>query len=135
MSDVTIRRALEKRLAALAPSVSTAYENVTFTPVTGTAYQRANMLPAQPDNQTISASYYRAVGIFQVSLCYPIGTGANAAQARAELTKTHFKRGTTMLESGLTVIVTQTPTIAAGFVDGDRYIVPVTIFYSCDINL
>lgn len=135
MSDVIIRKALEIKLAAMSPALATAYENANFIPVTGTPYQQVNLLLAQPDNQTMGSQFYRAVGVFQISLCYPINTGANAAQARAELLKTHFKRGTSMVETGLTVIVTQTPSITSGMVVGDRYILPISIFYQCDINL
>lgn len=48
MSIQLIRKALEKRLGALAPALSTAYENSSFTPVNGTPYQRVNLLPATP---------------------------------------------------------------------------------------
>lgn len=132
MSQTLIRKALETRLAAM-PALATAYEGVDFTPVVGTPYQKAFLLPAAPDNSTQGASYYRELGVFQVTLCYPKGTGANAAQTRAELIKTQFKRATTMIESSLRVVVTNTPTISPGFIDGDRYCVPVSIYYQTDI--
>ncbi len=134
MSQVLIAKAFEDRLA-LMPALSTARDNVDFTPTVGTPYQETTLLPASPDNSTQGQSHYKEVGLFQVLLCYPKGAGAGLARARAELTKTHFKRGTTMLESGLTVIVMQTPTISPAFIDGDRYKVPISIFYQCDINL
>jgi hypothetical protein len=135
MSQVTIRKALEKRLAAMSPALVTVYENTEYTPVAGTAYQRANLLPAEPDNSAMGGTYYLEQGLFQVTLCYPQKVGPNAAQARAELLKTQFKRGTTMEESGLTVIVMRTPTIMPAYIEGDRYCIPVSIQYQCDINL
>lgn len=135
MSQVKIRAAFEKRLATMSPALATAYENVDFVPVTGTPFQRTNLLPAMPDNTTKGASFYREQGLFQVTLCYPLNKGANAAQARAELVKTHFMRGTSMVESGLVVNVTNTPTIAPAFTDGDRYVIPISIYYIADINL
>lgn len=132
MSQVLIAKAFEDRLA-LMPALSTARDNVDFTPVVNTPYQDIALLPASPDNSTLGQSHYKEVGVFQVLLCYPKGTGAGAARARAELTKTHFKRGTTMLESGLRIVVMQTPTIAPAFIDGDRYKVPISIFYQSDI--
>ena len=68
MAD-NIRKALEVRLAALAPAISTAYENTEFEPVYGAPYQRANMFYATPDNQTLGCQRRREIGIFQVSLC------------------------------------------------------------------
>lgn len=117
------------------PALATAYEGVDFTPIVGTPYQKVNLLPATPDNSTQGASYYRELGVFQITLCYPKGVGANAAQTRAELIKTQFKRATTMIESGLRVIVINTPTISPAFIDGDRYCIPVSVYYQCDINI
>ena len=134
MSTVAIRAAFEKRLA-LMPALATAYENVDFVPVTNTPYQRVNLLPAMPDNQVMGEGFYQELGLFQVTLCYPQNKVANAAQARAELVKTHFKRNTTMLEGSLRVQVTKTPTVSPAFSDGDRYIVPISIYYIVDIYL
>ena len=43
MSLSIIRKALEQRLAALAPAIATAYENAPFVPAVGTPYQRVSM--------------------------------------------------------------------------------------------
>jgi hypothetical protein len=135
MSTVSIRKALEVKLAAMSPNLATAYENLTFTPVSGTPHQEVFLLPGQPDNSEMGAKNYLEVGLFQVNLCYPIGPGPAAAQARAELTKTHFKRGTTMLQDGISVLVTRTPQIAPAFRRDDRYIIPVSIYYQAHISL
>lgn len=135
MSQVLIAKAFEDRLDAMTPALSTAKDNTNFTPVVGTPYQETALLPAAPDNSTQGATHFKEIGLFQVMLCYPKGTGAGDARARAELIKTQFKRGTTMTESGLTIIVISTPTIAPAFIDGDRYKLPVSIFYQCDVNL
>lgn len=134
MSIQLIRKALEKRLGTLAPALATAYENASFTPVAGTPYQRVNLLPATPDNTTLGDAYYRETGIFQVTLLYPANAGPGTAEARAEAVKAHFKRGTSMTESGVTTLITRTPAIAGGFQDGDRYAVPISITYQAEIN-
>jgi hypothetical protein len=134
MSQVLIRKALEKHLATMSPSLSTANENVNFIPVTGTPYQRINLLPATPDNPTIGGNHYLELGIFQITLCYPMNAGANAAQARAELIKAHFPRVLSLTESTLTLTITRTPAIATAFIDGDRYCIPVSIQYHANIN-
>ena len=127
MTIPLIRRALEKRLALLTPVVATAYENVAFTPAVGVPYQAVTLMPATPDNSIMGSTQYLAIGLFQISLFYPVGTGPGAAQDRAELLKTHFKRGSTFVESGVSVLVTYTPAIASAMTDGDRFHVPITV--------
>jgi hypothetical protein len=84
MSTVSIRKALEIKLAALSPSLATAYENAAFTPpAAGTPYQEAYLLPGRPDNAEMGAKNYLEVGVFQVTLKYPLGNGTADAQARA----------------------------------------------------
>lgn len=135
MSTSSIQKAFETRLAAMSPDLSTAYENMAFTPANGTPYQKANLLPGAPDNSTIGQKHYIEVGVFQVTLMYPLGGGAKDARARAELTKTQFKRGTTMTQDGINIIVTRTPAIAPAFRSDDRYCIPVSITYQADISL
>jgi hypothetical protein len=132
MSDTRIRQCFEARLA-LMPTLATAYENAAFTPVTGTPYQKVNLLPAQPDNITLGDGYYKEQGVFQITLCYPNNGGPAAAEARAELVVQHFKRATRMTKDGQTVLVTRTPGIAPAFVAGDRYCIPISIFYQSEI--
>lgn len=132
MSQVIIRKILETRLATMS-SLATAYENASYTPVTGTPYQRVNLLPATPDNNTIGDDHYLELGIFQVTLCYPKNTGANAAQARAEAVKAHFNRGLGLSDSGLTLSISRTPNINPAFVDDAFYCIPISIQYHAHI--
>lgn len=134
MSEVLIRKALEKRLNGMTPALATAWENASFTPVTGTPYQRVNLLPATPDNPTIGGNYYLAQGIFQVTLCYPKGGGPSLSAARAEMVKSRFQRALSMTESGVTVTITRTPAIMPAFIDDDRYCIPISIRYHAHIN-
>ena len=101
MSISSVRIALETKLATITPALSTAYENVPFTPVTGTPYQRAYLMPATPANPTMGDGYYREQGIFQVSLFYPLQAGPKTAADRAELIRAAFKRGTTLTTGGI----------------------------------
>lgn len=133
MSQLSIRRALEQRLDAMSPAMATAWENAPFTPTVGTPYQRANLLPATPDNQIQGAAAYLARGIFQVTLCYPTGVGSADAETRAEAVRAQFKRGTTMTEAGINVIVMATPRTAPALIDGDRYLIPISVTYQAQI--
>ncbi|NSX15981.1 DUF4128 domain-containing protein [Cupriavidus taiwanensis] len=128
MSNDAIRKALETRLNAMAPPLPTAWQNVQFTPVPGVPYQRADLLPGAPENPAFG-DYYREVGVFQVSLMYPQGAGPGAADARAKAVREWFSRGTTLIADGIAVVIQRTPAIAAGYADGDRWRVPISIQY------
>jgi hypothetical protein len=69
-----------------------------------------------------------------VTLCYPTGVGTAAAGTQAQLTRAHCKRGTSMTESGITVLITNTPKISPAIIDGDRYCIPVSIPFQAQIN-
>lgn len=133
MSNVLVRKALEMRLNAMAPSLATAWQNVAFTPTPGTPYQEVHLLFGAPENPAYGA-HYREIGVFQVSLMYPQGAGPAAADARAKAVRDWFKRGTTVIADGIEVIVQRTPAIADGYQDGDRWRVPISIPFFASVN-
>lgn len=128
-----IRRALETALNGMSPALSTSWENRDFTPVSGTPYQRATMLPATPETEVLGCTRHREVGIFQVQLFYPTGPGNALAQARAEAVRTTFARGSIFTHSGTNTLIRGTPFKSPAFVDGDRYVVTVSIPYEAEI--
>ena len=130
MSISAIRATLESALDGMTPAIQTAWQNVPFTPVTGTPYQRATLLLAEPDNREFGASFQEQ-GFLQVDLCYPQSVGSNAVEARAELLRTTFKRGTTIGS----LMITATPEIKPAYNDGDRYVVPVRIRFHIYISV
>lgn len=129
MSQTVIRRALEKRLNLMSPALETAWENSDFTPVNAVPYQRLSLLSGTPDNPTFGGGHYRAVGLLQVTLCYPQNTGPGACQARADEVQLWFPRGLSLQDGQDVVIVERTPAIGPGFKDADRWCVPVSIRY------
>lgn len=133
MSIVKIRAALETHLAGMAGVLSTSYENAQFLPVSGTPFQKVNLLPATTENPSIGAGLHRELGVFQVSLYYPLNAGATACATMAENIRTRFARGTTITKDSVTVMIDSTPSISSGVVDGDRWFVAVSIDYSADI--
>ncbi|MGO4326736.1 phage tail terminator-like protein [Cupriavidus sp. 2TAF22] len=152
MSNALVRKGLETRLNAMAPALATAWQNVSFKPPPGTPYQEVHLLWGAPENPAFG-SYYREVGVFQVSLMYPQGTGPAAADARAAAVRDWFKRGTTIhvfpdgasmvldfvnqvyqLDPGLDVIIERTPAIADGYQDGDRWRVPISIPFFASVS-
>lgn len=133
MSIVTARVALETKLATVTfTGGATAYENVPYTPVAGTPYQAAYFMPSV-DNPTMGDGFYRIMGIFQVSLFYPLNKGSGTAATQAELIKTAFKRGTSLTSGAVTVKIDKTPDISQGRVEGDRWHIPIRISFYADI--
>jgi hypothetical protein len=133
MSAVAIRAALETGLNGMSPALGSAWENTTYTPVTGTPYQEVALLLATPDNTEFGPNYLEQ-GFMQVTLCYPLGTGAAAATARAQLLRTTFKRGNAFVSGGVTVKCLKTPQILPGQPEGDRYRLPVRIPFLANVT-
>jgi hypothetical protein len=133
MSLLKISAAFEKKLKALDTNFPTALENLPYTPVTGTAYQRIRVLPATPVNPTMGDNYHRENGLCEIILFYPVNTGRGTAQAKAEAIKNHFPRGLALTEAGQIIKIDRTPTISAAIQDGDRYALPITISYYSEI--
>lgn len=133
MSQPTIRAALETALASIKPDIDTAWQNVSYSPVTGRPYQAAFLLPAEPNNHSMGDGARQERGIFQINLMYPPGQGTTAAGARAELIAGLFRRGASFSRNGITVQIERTPEIADGREDGDRWMVPVKIRYFCNL--
>lgn len=128
-----IKKAFEKKLQTLSPALSTAYEGVAFTPVSGTPYQAVQLVPRRTENPSVGDDHYRDTGEFQVFLAYPTNSGSATILARAEALRTHFKRGTSLVEGSTTVLITRTPQISGTTVVGDRLVVPVIITYISDV--
>lgn len=133
MSTLAIRAALETALSAMSPSLETAWENVEFTPTPGTAYQRATLMFARPDDTESVGGRSREQGILQIDLMYPSNAGSGDALTRAELLRSTFARGTSFTSGGTTVTISHTPAVAQGMPDGDRYQVPVSIRFTAPI--
>lgn len=130
MSISDVRNALEIKLNSILPALATSWQNVKYTPVTGIPYQAAYVMPATPANPTLGDGFYREQGIFQISLFYPLLTGSQTAETRAELIRKAFKRGTSMTSGGVKVVVDKTPEIGQGRADDDRWHIPIKIRWS-----
>lgn len=133
MSQIAVRRALEKHLAIMPSGIETAAQNVVYAPRDGVPYQRVTLMPATPDNTVAGDSYFER-GVFEVQLMYPGGLGPSDAEAQAHRVRAHFKRSTTLTEGGVNVLVMTTPTVAQGMPVGGRFAVPVSVTYQAQIN-
>ena len=126
MSAVAIRAALETALAAMSPTLASAWENMPYTPVVGTPYQRVHLLLADPENPEMGR-FTQERGFLQVQLAYPLGDGPGAAATRAELIRDSFYRGLALTASGVTTTIEKTPEIAPARIEEDRYLLTVRI--------
>lgn len=133
MSRALIRAALESALNNLSPSLATAWEGAPFTPAQGVPFQAVFLMAAEPENIEANATYTER-GYLQVNLNYPLGTGPAAAEARGELIRTTFKRGSTFTASGVTVHVPNTPSIGPGRADADFYFLPVRVPFRATVR-
>ena len=119
---------LEKHLQTM-PVLATSFENVPFKPVDGLPYQRVNHLLNSPLDHAFTNDVVEFRGIMQITLCYPAGTGRQAAQNRAQLIAQTFKPPLSMT-SDVRLSITRTANIKGGFEDLGRWCVPVLISWS-----
>ena len=129
MSIRQIKVALEKRLK-LAPNIpALAYENTPYTPVAGTPYARVDHLTNTPVDHAVSADVVGLMGYMNVLLLYPAGNGAGAADVMAQAIQDHFAPVQELVNGDVAVQIVRTPDIRPGMVDGDRWAVPVRVYW------
>lgn len=112
----------------------TQYENFAFTPQSGVAYQTCNILFADPFDPEMNGNVVQQSGFMQVTLRYPANKGAGDAIAKAQSLRQAFPRGLSIEGDGVTVQINRTASIAPGANEGDRYAVPVKIFFFVNGN-
>lgn len=130
---VKIRRAFEKAIQGITPSIPTAWQNAPFDPVVDQAYQRVLLIYRNPDNTVLGDEYYREQGECNIFLSYPDKQGMLQVEERAELIRSVFPRGSTLTEQDLQVKLLRTPGIQNGGVIGDRQIVLVSIPFIAEV--
>ena len=111
----------------------TAFQNASYQVVQGVPYQLIFMTPFKPDEPTQGGGYYREHGVFQVTLVYPVGVGVGAIMARAELIRSFFKKGLTLISGSVKVIIIDTPSFGYTQGSSDSIELPVKISYMADI--
>lgn len=138
MTQALVRAALETALDAWAdaqsPAIPVAWENVTFTPPT-TRHIRAFILPAETQSLDLLGKHRGFRGIFQVSLCMPIGTGMKATETLVNALDVLFARASYFTAGGVrTQIVT--PMSASTPLQSDGFIItPVSCQYLAHVVL
>lgn len=130
-----IRKALETRLSLLACLIDTQWENKNYQPMPGTPYQVVSLMLANPSNPEQRGTFVSQSGYMQVTLRFPAddgsdaNSGTKAIEDYAQSLASWFYYGLNLAANGFTVTINRTPLIGAGVTDGDRYAVPVKIFF------
>ena len=135
MSITNIRTALDTRLLSTPGGISaslTAWDNkgTATAPTASQPYQVVSLLPAKPDNPTLDEATQIHNGIYQVLLMFPTTKGPLSADTAASAIANHFNAGLELTYGGQKVRIRGTPAIAAGYLSGERYCVPVSVRYN-----
>lgn len=132
MSDALIRKAFESRLKTWAdaqtPAIPIAWPNVAFTPPAG-RYLRAFTLPAETQYLSTDNVCKTWKGIYQVSFCMPIGTGAGAVESLLPSLTAAFTSN--FVQDGLRIFLLRPFSARPGIEEPDRWVVPVDAAFTC----
>ena len=127
MSLTKIGAALSTQLATL--NLPTAWENSRFNPTAGQVYLAESLIAGD----TIAVGFANQAsdeygGIYQVLVYAPADAGKGIARSTADTVAAAFVRGDRLVYDGVTVTI-QSTSQAAGFMSGDRFVVPVSVAY------
>lgn len=133
MSLQKIKSAFETKLNTLAPTLQTSYENVAFTPTTGTPYQQIDFLWSENVGQYINEKDYLVKGICQTMLCYPSNKGMGDINAIVQLLIDTFYFGSTLTKDNLKINISGVPEVRNLGVDNtdSRVKVSVRVAFRC----
>jgi hypothetical protein len=126
MAIIQVKRAAERRLATLTPSVTTAYEGVTFEPP-ASMYQRVQFTIRSPQDPVLGTGFHREIVSMQVFVVAPTNKGTAEVINRAELVREHFKKGTVFTEGNVHIHVLRTPQVAGTTIASGMIACPVLI--------
>ena len=127
MSLTKIGAALSTQLATL--NLPTAWENSRFKPTVGQVYLAESLIAGS----TIAVGFANQAsdeygGIYQVLVYAPADAGKGIARSTADTVAAAFVRGDRLVYDGVIVTI-QSTSQAAGFMSGDRFVVPVSVAY------
>jgi hypothetical protein len=127
-----ISSALDSRMAGITTH-PIAWENTVYVPVVGSAYLRPSILPVSSEQSGLGDSGLdEHLGIYQVDVYSEAGKGRRGAELDADDVADHFKRGTSLTYNGVVVRLGDTSR-SAGIIDGDRFVISVSINYSAHV--
>jgi hypothetical protein len=125
---IEIKKCFEIKIASITPTLQTAYEGIAFTPTVNVPYQELYLLPAGNEDEYINETNYKAYGIFQITLKYPLLKYKDMLD-RVKLYLDTFRRGTPMTNNNIKVKVKYTPEVRNLRQDADRLVYVISINY------
>ena len=106
MSQSDIDAALIQAYADGDFGLPTAYENREFEPALGQPWAALYLIHNAPEVATLGPSGQDMIsGIMQITLHYPLNTGAGAARAKADAIRAIFKAGNAISHNGQSVVI------------------------------
>lgn len=122
-----IRAALEVKLNGVSDLPEVAWENLTYTPTTGTSFVKPRLVPTvrEPAVRGLNPQIYYQ-GIFRVDCFVPEGLGPAAADDLADKIIDAFE-ATTDVTNGSTIVSIRYAEREQGMPDGSFFMVPVNI--------
>lgn len=133
MSNKLIRSLLQSRLNtwATAKPIPVAWDNVKFTTPTG-SYIRASLLPADTQSIDLEGAHRGYMGLFQLSVHVPLGTGPGQAETLAEELSVLFPMALRLESGAFWVQITSPCSQYPGLTGETHYMVPVRFKYRAD---
>jgi hypothetical protein len=127
MAILEIKRAAERHLNTLSPTLQTGWEGVSFNPPSDTTYQRVQFINQPPDDPTLGVGFHRERVTMQVFVVGMTNKGTSEVINRAELIRDRFSKGLVLDEGNVKIHVLRTPQIAGVTSASDRIVCPVMI--------
>ena len=101
-----IVNAIADRLDDMSGGWAVAYPNVEYTPVAGTSYLQLDILPALTEQAELgTAGQNSNLGIAQITIHYSGANGWGKIYDKADQIAEWFKRGTKLVNGGITVTI------------------------------
>jgi uncharacterized protein DUF4128 len=129
-----MRAALETAVDGIIPVLPTAWQNDSFDPIKGVAWQRVTILTGRPENQVMDTSF-KENGVLRISLFYPLRIGSALASQRIDLIRSVFPRDTKLVKDNVTVTTVGTPEKTSEQVETDWYSVVIDIRFFSEITV
>ncbi|WP_127524583.1 DUF4128 domain-containing protein [Mesorhizobium sp. Z1-4] len=132
--EARIEKALLERVNTItvSPALPIAWPNVNYTPSPSTRYLRVNHIPNRAGRVHISSTAaHRRYGVLQMTAFLPKNGGPTNATELAGAVAAHFPADHEMTVEGVTVRVTEAPSIAQALPDDTHWMVPITVPYEC----
>jgi hypothetical protein len=133
-AEAKIMEALFGRLAALVltPVLPIAWPNLTLTPPTTGKFLRVQFIPNIANRVFIGSDEpHQLMGLFQVSVCWPLNAGEGAPRDIAGTVAGQFPADLRLDVGGLSVRVTKRPDVDDLLIEDSRVQIPVTIEWEC----